>query len=172
MFEKVKEHINEVINIANKCPEKYQEKCFEILLSSLARPEIPPVKAGAGTPPVTKTEFFSRYDVSEEVWAGVFHFDGTSFSIIVQDLKEKGKAPMQVKLALLLGVKGLLETGKAFISRELLITTCKQYSAFDSSNFAGIMKKQKKLFLPEGDGWVLTTPGRAKAAEIIKELAQ
>lgn len=172
MFEKVKEYLNEVISIANKCPEKYQEKCFEILLSSLVRPEAPPVKAGVGTLPATKTDFFSRHGVSEEVWAGVFHFDGTSYSIIAQDLKGKGKAPKQVQLALVLGVKGLLETGKAFTSRELLIATCKQYSAFDSSNFSGNMKKHKKLFLPEGDGWVLTVPGKEKAAEVIKELAQ
>jgi hypothetical protein len=172
MFDKVKEHLNEVITIANKCPEKYQEKCFEILLNSLVRPEAPPVKAGVGTLPATKTDFFSRYSIAEEVWAGVFHFDGTSFSIIAQDLKGRGKAPKQVQLALLLGVKGLLETDKAFISKELLITTCKQYSVFDSSNFASYMKKQKRFFLPEGDGWVLTVPGKEKAAEVIKELAQ
>jgi len=171
MFEKVKEHLNEVINIANKCPEKYQEKCFEILLSSLVRPEAPPIKAGVGASPAAKTDFFSRYGISDEVLAGVLHFDGTSCSIIAKDLKDRGKAPKQVKLALLLGVKGLLETGEAFISRELLIQTCEQYSAYDSHNFKGNMKSQKNLFLTKGDGWVLPVPGLEKAAEVIRELA-
>jgi len=35
MFENVKVSLNEVIEIANKCPERYQVKCFEILLDAL-----------------------------------------------------------------------------------------------------------------------------------------
>jgi hypothetical protein len=172
MFEKVKEHLKEVISIADKCPEKYQEKCFEILLSSLVRPEIPPAVATAGAPAVAKPDFFSDHDIHEKEWQKVFHFDGKSCSIIVKDLKAKGKAPKQVKLALLLGVKGLLETGAALVSKELLIQTCERYSAYDAKNFAGNMKKQKNLFLTKDDGWVLPVPGQEKAAEVIKELAQ
>lgn len=172
MFEKVKEHLNEIISIADTCPDKYQEKCFEILLSSLVRPEGPPAVVVAGAPVVTKTDFFSRYNISEGDWARVFHFDGSSYQVIVKDLKAKGKAPKQVKLALLLGVKALLETDEALIPRDLLVDTCKNYAAHDSSNFAGNMKTQKNLFLPKGDDWVLTMPGQDKAAEVIKELAQ
>jgi hypothetical protein len=167
MFEKVKEHLNEVINIANKCPEKYQEKCFEILFSSLVRPAAPP-----GAAAVSTAGFFSDYGITEKEWQRVFQFDGKSYSIIVRDLKAKGKAPRQVRLALLVGAKALLETSEAAISRDSLVEFCKTYAAYDSKNFKGNMKKQKDLFLPRDDDWVLTTPGQAKAAEVIKELAQ
>jgi hypothetical protein len=172
MFEKVKEYLSEIISIADECPEKYREKCFEILLSSLVRPEAPSVITPAGAPMITKADFFSRYNISQEEWTRVFHFDGSSYQVIVKDLKEKGKAPKQVKLALLLGVKALLETGEATISRNSLVEHCKSYATHDASNFAVNMKNQKDLFLAKDDSWVLTMPGQDKAAEIIKELAK
>lgn len=172
MFEEVKDHLNEVISIADKCPEKYQVKCFEILLSSLTRPEMPSIKGVAGAPAVAKIDFFSNYQIPQKEWQRVFHFDGSSYQVIVKDLKGRGKAPKQVKLALLIGVKELLETGEATISRELLIEACEKYAAYDASNFAANMKVRKNLLLPKGDGWVLTVPGQEQAAEVIKELAQ
>lgn len=35
MFETIKKHLDEVIEVSDKCPDKYQVKCFEILLDSL-----------------------------------------------------------------------------------------------------------------------------------------
>jgi len=35
MFEQIKEKLQEIIEIAENCPEKYQDKCFEILLKAL-----------------------------------------------------------------------------------------------------------------------------------------
>ena len=172
MFEKVKECLDEVISIANKCPEKYQVKCFEILLSSLVRPEAPSAVPIPGAPTVSKPDFFSNYGISEKEWQQVFYFDGNSYSLIAKDLKEKGKAGKQVKLALLLSVKELLNTGVATVSRESLTDACEKHAAYDSSNFATNMKRNINLLLPKGDGWVLTFPGQEQAAEVIKELAQ
>lgn len=172
MFEKVKEHLNEIISIADECPEKYQVKCFEILLSALVRPEAPSVVTAAGAPAITKTDFLSRYNISQEECTRVFHFDGTSYSIIVKDLKEREKSKKQVKLALLSGIKELLNTGEAVVSKDALIELCKNYAAYDPKNFAAHMKKQRDLFLPKDNAWALTMPGQEKAAEVIKELAQ
>lgn len=178
MFEKVRDYLEEVINIAEKCPEKYQAKCFEILLDALVKGETAVAGAVAGTPAIgaqvpgkPEPAFFSHYSISYE-WTRVFHFDGSSYLIIVQDLKEKAKAKKQVKLALLLGIKELLETGEASISKEALIDICKKYAAYDSPNFSSNMRKHKNLFLAKDDGWSLTMPGQEKAAEIIKELVQ
>lgn len=172
MFEKVKEYLNEIIDIADKCPEKYQEKCFEILLSSLVKPEFLPTEAVPSAPAAPMPDFFSNYGISEKEWQRVFHSDGTSYSIIVKDLKEKEKSRKQVKLALLIGVKELLETGEPIIPKGVLIEACKNYAAYDRSNFAANMKKSKDVFLAKGDDWILTVPGQDKAAEVIKELAQ
>ena len=174
MFEKIRDHLNEVIDIADKCPEKYQVKCFEILLDALVKGEavVAGAIAGLKMPGKLEPDFFRRYSISKDEWARVFHFDDSSYEIIASDLKERSKAGKQVKLALLLGIKGLLETGESSISKESLIDICKRYSAYDAPNFAAHMKKQKNLFLRKGDRWSLTIPGQEKAAEVIKELAQ
>lgn len=172
MFEKIKDYLKEVISIADTCPEKYQVKCFEVLLSALVKPEIPSAVGIAAAPAIPKTDFFSRYNISQEEWARVFHFDGSSYSIIVRDLKVKPTAGKQVRLALLLGAKELLNTGEATLSRDSLVELCKSYAAYDSKNFAKHMKSQKDLFLARDDAWALTMPGQDKAAEVIKELAQ
>lgn len=179
MFNRVKEYLNEIIDIADKCPEKYQVKCFEVLLSALVKPETLPVGATAGAPQASVTtglmpraDFFTENDISQEERSRVFYFDGSSWSIIVKNLKVKEKSKKQVSLALLLGIKGLLETNEALLSKNALIDVCRQYVAYDSTNFAKHMKRAKHLLMPKGEGWVLTIPGKEKAAEVIKELAQ
>jgi hypothetical protein len=175
MFEKIRETLNEVTEIANKCPEEFRLKCFEILLDALVKAEFStttPTASITAKPTEIQPSFFTQYEISVAEWERVFHFDGKSYSIIVKDLKEKATAKKQVKLALLLGVKSLLETGEPTISKGELVDICKTYSAYDASNFAVHMKKQRDLFIFGKDTWSLTVPGQQKAAEIMKELAQ
>lgn len=174
MFETISSYLNEVIDMADKCPEKYQLKCFEILLDALVKGEsIASVQtAGAVMPGNDRFHFFQSHDISRDEWTRVFHFDGKSFTIIVKNLKEKPTSKRQIKLGLLLGTKNLLETNEALVPKDILIDICKKYNAYDSPNFSTNMKKQKDLFLSQGNEWILTIPGQEQAADIIKELAQ
>jgi len=181
MLEVIKNNINEVLAIAEKCPEKYQLKCFEILLDALVRSETKvPLNLPITASPIIKEDvkptdgFFTQCGISEDQWKRVFNHDGTQYIIIinVNSLKEKVNSKKQVKLALLLGIKNLFETGAADIQKDMLVDTCKNYACHDPKNFSTNMKKQRNLFLPKGDGWTLTMPGREKAAEIIKELGE
>lgn len=174
MLEKIKGLLNDVISIADSCPEKYQIKCFEILLNaSLAIEGVAPASAGAIVPSRTpQFEFFTRHNIGEEEWQRVFHFDGSSYSLIVSSLKEKSVSKKQVKLALLLGAKALLETGEGNLEKAQLVELCKQHAVYDSANFATHMRRNKNLFLPRGNNWILTKPGEGQAAEVIKELSQ
>ncbi len=178
MFNKVKECLSEIIAIADKCPEKYQVKCFEVLLNASVRPEISTGGAvgqvpvtGVGAPVPAKSNFFSKHDITEEESSNVFTFDGSSYSITV-NLKDKAVSQKQIKLALLLGVKSLLETGVSVFSKSSLVDLCKEHSAYDRRNFALHMKKNKNLLLPKDNGWSLTVPGQQRATEVIKELAR
>ena len=111
--------------------------------------------------------------VTVEEVGRVVHGDGDTYAIIVKDLKEKSSSKKQIKLALLLGVIGLLQNNKATIAKDSLMSMCKQYAAFDPSNFASYMRANKNWFLATGhDGWVLTVPGQERAAEVVKQLAQ
>ena len=174
MFEKISNYLNEVIDIANKCPEKYQVKCFEILLDALVRGETTAnVQTAHGQlPGEDKFGFFQSHGISQDEWTRVFHFDGNSFNIIVKNLKEKPISKKQIRLGVLLGTKNLLETGEALVPKDMLIDICKKYNAYDSPNFSTNMKKQKDLFWAKSNGWTLTVPGQEQAAEIIKELAE
>ncbi len=179
MFETAKQHLNDVIEIANKCPEKYQVKCFEVLLELLVsgksiNPVAQPV-SGVTSPqeiPIAASNFFSQNSIAQEQWELIFNFDGNVCNVVVQDLKEKTVSGKQIKLALLLGIKNQFVTGTPSISKDELIDMCRQYATFDSGNFSAHMKNQKILFLSKGNkGWQLTRPGCKKAAQIIKELA-
>ena len=181
MFDRVREHIGEVIDIADKCPDKYQEKCFEVLLSALVQGETLAVGTAVGmavAPPgapvqaAPEVAFFQQNDISPQEWSQVFDYDGSSYSIIVVDLKEKPMSKKQIRLALLLGIKGLLETGEPYLSKDSLIELCREHDAFDATNFSKHMKRNKRWLVPKGEGWNLTVPGKKQAATVIKQLAE
>jgi hypothetical protein len=173
MFEKVKENLEQVIEISNKCPEPYRIECFRVLLEAIVSSE--PEKAHAYAEVDTKNKekplFFNQYPISDEKWQRVFNYDGKTYDIIVKDLKEKTTSKKQIKLSLLLGVKSQLESNEPYISKDALVDMCKKYSCYDSANFSGYMKKNKDLFIEKASGWNLSIPGLQKAAEVIEELA-
>jgi hypothetical protein len=173
MFETVTSNLNEIIDLADKCPEKYQLKCFEVLLDALVNAQATTTvqTAGAAMPGKDEYGFFQSHGISKDEWTRVFHSDGNSLTIIVRDLKERTTSKKQVKLGLLLGVQNLLQTGEASVPKDILVELCKKYHAYDQTNFAHHMTNQKQLFLAQGNGWVLTVPGEEMAAQAIKELA-
>ena len=115
--------------------------------------------------------FLDQHQLPEASISRVYHLNGNSYRIIVKDLKEKTNSKKQVKLALLLGVGGLLAGGQPVFSKERLIEACKEYGAYDAPNFASHMKKQRDMFIAQGNDWSLTVPAQQRAAEAIKELA-
>jgi hypothetical protein len=115
--------------------------------------------------------FLDQHQLPGASISRVYHLDGNSYRIIVKDLKEKTNSKKQVKLALLLGVGGLLAGGQPVFSKERLIEACREYGAYDAPNFASHMKKQRDMFIAQGNEWSLTVPAQQRAAEAIKELA-
>jgi hypothetical protein len=179
MFDEVKQKLGEIIEIADSCPEPYRVQCFKILLQhTLARYAPPTVPEGPieEIAPRKGTKDFAlfcqQHDVTEEQLLKVFHFEEDVCRIIVRDLKEKQKAPQQIRLGLLSGIRNLYLDGTPLVSRQLLRELCRQYGAYDSPNFAANMKKHKDLFFTKGEDWKLTTPGLAEAAKVIEDLAQ
>ncbi|MCH2509442.1 MAG: hypothetical protein MK109_04170 [Dehalococcoidia bacterium] len=115
--------------------------------------------------------FLDQHQLPGASISRVYHLDGNSYRIIVKDLKERTNSKKQVKLALLLGVGGLLAGGQPVFSKERLIEACREYGAYDAPNFASHMKKQRDMFIAQGNEWSLTVPAQQRAAEAIKELA-
>lgn len=115
--------------------------------------------------------FLDQYQIPGAFISRVYHLDGDSYRIIAKDLKEKTNSKKQIKLALLLGVGGLLVGGQPMFSKERLIEVCREYGSYDGPNFASHMKKQRDMFIAQGNDWSLTVPAQQRAAEAIKELA-
>ena len=199
MFENVAEHLDEAVRLAERCPEKYQIPCFQALIRVLAQSDSLPSYVGAdsghptsgnGNATVSHANgpysdggldrkqagdrgpiFLEQHQIPSASISRVYHLDGDSYRIIVKDLKEKTNSKKQVKLALLLGVGGLLAGGQPVFSKERLIEVCREYGAYDGPNFAAHMKKQRDMFIAQGNEWSLTVPAQQRAAEAIKELA-
>jgi hypothetical protein len=199
VFENVAEHLDEAVRLAERCPEKYQIPCFQALIRVLAQSDSLPAQNGNGaahnlagngeastsfsngsypSPGPTGQQpnergpiFLDQHQIPEPSISRVYHLDGDSYRIIVKDLKEKTNSKKQVKLALLLGIGGLLAGGQPVFSKERLIEVCREYGAYDAPNFASHMKKQRDMFIAQGNDWSLTVPAQQRAAEAIKELA-
>ena len=200
MFENVSEHLDEAVRLAERCPEKYKVPCFEALIRVLAEPDSFQRQSGSAsglpldrpseTPLFTRNGFheptdstvsqqqghrgpifLDQYQIPSLSISRVYHLNGESYRIIVKDLNERTISKKQVKLALLLGVGELLTEDSPVFSKDRLIEVCREYSAYDAPNFASHMKKQRDMFIAQGNGWSLTVPGQQRAAEAIKELA-
>jgi hypothetical protein len=198
VFENVAEHLDEAVRLAERCPEKYQIPCFQALIKVLAQSDSPlpqnghahqldmnaeaafATTNGSHSSPAPNGQklsgergpiFLDQHQIPEPSISRVYHLDGESYRIIVKDLKEKTNSKKQVKLALLLGVGGLLSSGQPVFSKERLIEACREYGAYDAPNFASHMKKQRDMFIAQGNDWSLTVPAQQRAAEAIKELA-
>ena len=200
MFENVADHLDEAVRLAERCPEKYQIPCFEALIRVLAQSGSLPSRNGdgdtqslagngqapesndfnsynGGGPPRQQPTgdrgaiFLDQHQITGAFISRVYHLDGDSYRIIVKDLKEKTNSKKQVKLALLLGVGGLMAGGQPVFTKERLIEVCREYGAYDGPNFASHMKKQRDMFIAQGNEWSLTVPAQQRAAEAIKELA-
>lgn len=200
VFENVAEHLDEAVRLAERCPEKYQIPCFQALIRVLAQADSLPAKdepttgnrtssngeaaqpryngsyADGGPTRQREAEgrglvFLDQHQLTDASISRVFHLDGGSYRIIVRDLNEKTNSKKQIKLALLLGVAGLLAGGQPMFSKEKLIEVCREYGAYDGPNFASHMKKQRDMFIAQGNDWSLTVPAQQRAAEVIKGLA-
>jgi hypothetical protein len=185
MFEQLKKQLKEIVEITEQCPEQYREKCFSILLEHfLAFQEKTKVPVGessnitgedfSGEWNPTFSKFVKDHGLTKAV-RNVFHIESGKCEIIVRDLKTKDKAPAQVRLALLIGIKHMAGEETANIPNEELRYLCSTHAMLDTANFASIIRKNKDLFLQVGKGrkkdWKLTKPGEDKAQELIKELA-
>lgn len=198
MFENVAEHLDEAVRLAERCPEKYRIPCFQALIRILAQSDAPALPKGNGhtlssegaapaphpnghhgdggpgrlrEDPERGPIFLEQHQIPDAAIPRVYHLDGGSYRIIVKNLKEKTNSKKQVKLALLLGVGGLMAGGQPVFTKERLIEVCREYGAYDGPNFASHMKKQRDMFIAQGNEWSLTVPAQQRAAEAIKELA-
>lgn len=173
--------------LADKVPEKYREKAFELLLQSFlgsgppapAKPEEAKREEGAGAVkrefkmPIELRALFSQYNVPEDSLQKLFEIEGTTV-VPKFALKTAKKARAQIQLALMVALENLLKGGKLEFNVETVRIRCKEHRAYDSANFGSYFKRSSGLFksLDDEEHVELAPDGKQELAQTITELAK
>ena len=200
MTDELKKKVAEFAKIASTCPEKLQEKCFEVLLSyylSAQQPEgrrgkadvvtSTPVKELPGTHPeqrdieekdihVKAKKFLKTNGLTLKEINQIFYKEGDEFRPLYDTLKSTKVSESQIHLALLQALKSGLKHGKFEFDGELVRQDCVTMKCYDAANFTAYFKGNAKLFdrfkkyMKRNPKVVLSTEGRKRLAELITEM--
>ncbi len=186
MDEEIEELAKRAVRIAEKLPEKFQEKGFEVLLNAflgrtVLAPALSPTKGKEGAPPPKLKEFvvpidvrafLQQYTVPEEKLTKLFFTEGSDVKPIYKITTTK-KAVAQTQIAVLIALENALKGGKFEFGIEDVRRRCDEHRCYDKANFAATFKKRKDLFksLIDEEHVELSPDGKAELAETILEMA-
>lgn len=197
-YEALKDQVAEIAKIAGSVPERFQERCFEILLNALvagAGKAPPPITAGAGGAGAGKPDvspgdgdsdqvptpsqmrvFMQRTSVTADELAKVVAFLDSEVHFI-REPSPNQVTTGQMEWALLLALKNGIETNSLAADPEAIRSMCQEKGYYDAGNFAAIFKRSayakwfKKPLESQGEPQPLTADGQQALGKLIKRLA-
>jgi len=189
--EELESKIKEFIEIAEKQPEMYRVKCFEILLTnyltsgktSLGLGNDQQLDKGQLVPeqpvkkfviPIDVRAFLQQYTLSEDNIQKLFLIEGEEIRSIYT-IETTKKADAQMQIALLTALENALKpNGKFEFSVENVRVRCNDHKVYDATNFKTNFKNKKKLFkdLDDEENVELSPDGKAELAEVILEIVK
>jgi hypothetical protein len=196
-FDELKDQVVEIAKIAGSVPERFQERCFEILLNALVAGagKAPPTTADAepassGKPdaspgdgatdqvptPSQMRVFMQRTSVTADELAKVVAFLDSEVHFIREPSPTKVTTG-QMEWALLLSLKNGIETNSLAADPEAIRSICQEKGYYDAANFAAIFKRPayakwfKKPLESQGEPQPLTADGQQALGKLIKRLA-
>jgi hypothetical protein len=188
-YKRLQEEIKEIASIASSVPDKYREKCFEILLNRLlADTTKPPAGAGAPPPPPppSGTElhlqgqvlaFMRRKGIAKEQIETILMIEEGNIHFLKEP--SHGKAARgQNEWALLLALKNGILNNTLKVDPEDVRSLVQEKGFYNAANFAANFKAPKykdnfrKPLEPQGEAQALTPAGETALAELIKKLAE
>ena len=188
-YSKLKEEIREIADIAASVPDRFKEKCFEVLLGNLISGTAndiggssqqegppPPPPPGRELPITTQLRvFMRRRKITEDALKVVLMVaDGEAH--FLSEPTPQNTAEGQTQWALLLALKNGVLNNSLEADPEEVRSICQDKGLYDPANFAAHFKKAKfaKLFKglmePQGDPQRLTTDGETELATLIAGL--
>lgn len=191
-FENLKEEIKSIAEISDSVPEKYRDKCFELLLSYLLSGSPDQNKnlayseaKDSGKSETTKHQiptpshikaFMRRKGVSQQQLENIIMIDGDDFHFIKEP--EHGQAAKgQIEWALLVALKNGILNNSIKADPEDIRSMVQDKGFYDQANFASNFKKAtyasyfKGALVRQGDAQELSNDGETALAELIKKLA-
>jgi len=181
-----KDDLKRIVDLSESVPDKYREKCFELLLkSALGQVEaLAPDKRKESKVdesqsssnnefimPIDVKAFLNQYSIDESLIWEAFLIEGRDIRSIYK-LNETKKAKAQIKLALLISLENALIDGNFKFDVELLRTRCQEFKCYDSANFMSVLKKNKGLFkdFKSDEPLVLSPDGKSELADILEQI--
>jgi len=175
--EELENKVKEFIAFAEKIPERYREKCFEVLLSAYLasiRAQEKAIVPQKFVIPIDVRAFLQQYSVPEENIQELFITEREEIRP-TYSIKTVKKAEAQIQLALLAALENALRPGGKFeLSVEAVRQRCINHRVYDYSNFKTYFKKNKRLFdsLKDEEHVGLSPDGKAELAEVILEIVK
>jgi len=186
MYEKLKEEIKKILEIVKELPEKFQDKCFELLLSNFLerqkeypKPEIPKSEEEVAKPKVPTTvhgevkAFLRKYKLNTELLESLFYFEKGMVKPIFK-LKTDVIAHAQIQLSLLCALQEAINSGFFRFNIEEVRQLCKEQGYFNSANFITYFRNKIGLFkaIKKEEPIELSEDGLKELAETIIELTE
>ena len=198
-YDDLKDEIKAIADIANGVPEKFRERCFELLLqhllgSSAARKREDEsfthdekLKAGKDdeikgsdhsgsipTPSQVKV-FMQKTGIAKEDLRHVLIYEDDEVHFVQEPTTQK-IARGQIEWALLLALKNGIATNSLSVDPESVRSICQEKGFYDQANFSNNFKTAKNAALfqgpmePQGQAQKLTADGQKALGKLIKEL--
>jgi len=113
--------------------------------------------------------WMSRNKVTNDEIAHVFHVDGETVDVIVDNVPGKNTKEQAINEYMLTGIGEFLKTGDSKFTDKAARATCKKLGCYADTNHATHMKKPGNVLSGSKEaGWTVTGPGMKAAAELIK----
>lgn len=181
------EELQKIVELADRVPEVYREKCFELLLGYALHATLSPMPVVPSIPsalpeapasggklfvlPIDVRAFLSQYALDESTPWKFFIAEGQEIRPIYQ-LQATKKATAQIQHALMMALEHALSSGQFQIDIEALRARCNDQKCYDGRNFMKNIKDKANLFKPivDGEPLSLSPDGKTELADLIEQL--
>lgn len=195
-YDELKSSVKEISEIAASVPEKFRDKCFELLLANLLKNEsgsqadkgkddtdkgkldVKDDKGAKSSIPMTTQLrlLMKKTGVTTEELEKLIMYDSSDVHFI-KEPHDVGIAKGQNEWALLLALKNAIVNDSLTTDPEDVRSLCQEKGFYDKANFATNFKSAKyaKLFksalVPQGAAEPLSSEGQDELGKLIKRLA-
>lgn len=197
MFDDAQPQLERILALVQLCPEKLQEKCFELLLGAYLESKVPkqsvvmpasPQKAqeqgndtSSGSsrntnvvPEVIRTRFNSlvaRTKVSPAKATELFDFNVDPFTFHAVSIPGNSNREKMRNVALLLSLKSYLTSASWTADWKEFRATCLDHSCWDQNNVVSAMKYELFKTASAAENINLSPPGIKAADALFANLA-
>jgi hypothetical protein len=195
-YDKLKGDVKEIAEIASSLPEKFRDKCFELLLTHLLAghaqrpdtnriaspdketPPANPLEAPGNAIPVTTAlrVLMQKTQITKEELDKVILYDDGQVHFI-RAPHDTGITTGQMEWALLLALKNAIENNSLSTDPEQVRSVCQEKGFYDRKNFAATFKAERnaRLFktalIVQGPSEPLSNAGQEALGALVKRLA-